>query len=204
MVTRSKTVKLVRAKLPANAGNFTCSSHAKRPHAQFTCVTCSLPVKTGEFTGVYTASTSRKIHANCLQSHVILPDYGYLIWLITHILQVILYVELIQIFPRLAFKVGCFCKQKYMQFAGKNTKSQVRIHAKRGQKDPHNRRQRYQQLHRKTPTIAGNLLSHSRLIHLQIAGKLACILQVKLPATCVFYDVLSCVFRVRCLQCRSR
>ena len=109
-------------KLPANAGNFTCGSHAKRPHAQFTCVTCSLPVKTGEFTGVYTASALRRIHANCLQAHLNLPDYGYFICLITGILQVILHAELMQIFPRLAFKIACFCKQKYMQFAGKNTR----------------------------------------------------------------------------------
>ena len=35
------TVKLARAKLPANAGNFICSSQVKKPHTQFTCVTCS-------------------------------------------------------------------------------------------------------------------------------------------------------------------
>ena len=46
-----------------NAGNFTCSSQVKRPHMQFTCVTCSLPVKTGKYTCFYAASTSRRIHA---------------------------------------------------------------------------------------------------------------------------------------------
>ena len=35
------TVKLARAKLPANVGNFTCSSQVKMSLAQFTCVTCS-------------------------------------------------------------------------------------------------------------------------------------------------------------------
>ena len=70
------TVKLARAKLPANAGNFTCSSQVKRPHTQFTCVTCSSAVKTGKFTCVYAASTSRRIHANCLQPHVNLPEYN--------------------------------------------------------------------------------------------------------------------------------
>ena len=69
------TVKLARAKMPANAGNFICSSHVKRPHTQFTCVACSLPVKTGKFTGVEAASISRTIHANCLQAHVYLPEY---------------------------------------------------------------------------------------------------------------------------------
>ena len=71
------TVKLARAKLPANAGNFACSSQVKRPHTQFTCVTSSLPVKIGEFSCVDAASTSRRKHA-CLQAHVSLPEYhGY-------------------------------------------------------------------------------------------------------------------------------
>ena len=33
---------------------------------QFTCVTCSLPVKTGNYTCFYAASTSRRIHAIAL------------------------------------------------------------------------------------------------------------------------------------------
>ena len=69
------TIKLARAKLPANAGNFTCSSQVKRPHAQLTCVTCSLPVKTGKSTCAEAASTSRRIHANRLQAHVKIPEY---------------------------------------------------------------------------------------------------------------------------------
>ena len=69
------TVKLARAKLPSNAGNFTCSSQVKRSLAQFTCVTCSLPVKTSKFTCVDAASTSRRIHTNCLQAHVNLSEY---------------------------------------------------------------------------------------------------------------------------------
>ena len=71
----SNTVKLARAKLPANAGNFTCSSQVKRSLAQFTCVTCSLPVNTGKFTCFEAASTSRKTHANCLRAHLNLPEY---------------------------------------------------------------------------------------------------------------------------------
>ena len=58
------TVKLERAKLPANAGNFTCSSQVRSSHTQFTCVTCSLPVKTGKFTCLEAASTSRRIHGH--------------------------------------------------------------------------------------------------------------------------------------------
>ena len=69
------TVKLARAKLPANAGNFTCSWKVKRSLAQFTCVTCSLPVNTGKFTCFEAASTSRRTHANCLRAHVNLPEY---------------------------------------------------------------------------------------------------------------------------------
>ena len=73
--SRNYTVKLARAKLPANAGNFTCSSQVKRFLAQFTCVTCSLPVNTDKFTCFEAASTSRRTHANCLRGHVNLPEY---------------------------------------------------------------------------------------------------------------------------------
>ena len=55
------TVKLTRAKLPANVNNFTCGPHIKRPHTHFTYVTCSLPVETGKFTWVYAARTSHWI-----------------------------------------------------------------------------------------------------------------------------------------------
>ena len=60
---------MTRAKLPANAGKFACGLHVKTPHTQFTCVACSLSVKTGKFTRVYAASGSRRIHAKCLQPH---------------------------------------------------------------------------------------------------------------------------------------
>ena len=69
------TVKLARAKLPPNAGNFTCNSQVKKSLAQFTCVTCSLPVTTGKFTCFEAASTSRRTHAHCLRVHVNLPEY---------------------------------------------------------------------------------------------------------------------------------
>ena len=66
---------MARAKIPANAGNFTCSSQVNRSYTQFTCVTCSLPSKTCKFTFVGAATTSRKIQANCLQAHVNLLEY---------------------------------------------------------------------------------------------------------------------------------
>ena len=69
------TVKLARAKLPANAGKFTCNSQVKRSLAQFTCVTCSLPANTGTFTCFEEASTSRRTHANSLLAHVNLLEY---------------------------------------------------------------------------------------------------------------------------------
>ena len=56
---KNYTVKLARAKLPANSGNFTCS----------------LPVNTGKFTCFEAASTSRRTHANCLRAHLNLLEY---------------------------------------------------------------------------------------------------------------------------------
>ena len=64
--SKTYTVELAIAKLPENAGYFMCSSRVKRPHTQFTCVTCSLPVKTGNCTCFYVASISRRIHAIAL------------------------------------------------------------------------------------------------------------------------------------------
>ena len=49
--------------ITCDAGNFTCSSQVKRSLAQFTCVTCSLPINTVKFTCFEAASTSRRIHA---------------------------------------------------------------------------------------------------------------------------------------------
>ena len=64
-VDRSKNVFDTIA-LRANAGNFISSSQVKRPHTQFTCVLCSLPVETGKYTCFYAASTSHKLHAIAL------------------------------------------------------------------------------------------------------------------------------------------
>ena len=40
------TVKPARMKLPADAVNFSCCLHVNKTHTQFTCVACSLLVKT--------------------------------------------------------------------------------------------------------------------------------------------------------------
>ena len=106
------TVKQKGEKTPTNAGNFTGGLHIKRPHTQFRCVTCSLLVKTGKFTRVCAASTSHRIHANCLQLRVNLPEYnGYFTGNFTCGTHANC--------PQLACKYACFWKQKYTQFAGK-------------------------------------------------------------------------------------
>ena len=71
----------------------------------------------------------------------------------TGILQVILPVALLQICPRLACRIACFCKQKYMQSAGKNTKiadKNVRTIASKNTRN----------CTKKLAAIAENLLSH--------------------------------------------
>ena len=111
------TVKLARAKLPANAGNFTCSLQVKRFLAQFTCVTCSLPVNTGKFTCFQAESTSRRTHANCLRAHVNLPEYHRHF---TGSFTCGTHANL----PATSMQ-NCLllqAKQKYMQLTGKNTR----------------------------------------------------------------------------------
>ena len=77
-------------------------------YMQFSC-------KAGKFTCVEAASTSRRIHANCLQAHVNLPEYHrHFTGNFTCGTHAYL--------PRLACKIACFCRQKYMQFTGKNTR----------------------------------------------------------------------------------
>ena len=112
--TSTYTVKLAGAKLPANAGNFTCSSQVKRPHTQFTCVTCSLPVKTGKFTSDDAASTSRRIHANCLQAHVSLLEYhGHFTGNFTCGTHANLPATSMQICLLLQAKIHATCRQKH-------------------------------------------------------------------------------------------
>ena len=151
------TVKLARAKLPANAGNFTCSSQVKRSPTQFTCVTCSLPVKPSKFTCVEAASTSRRIHAKCLQAHVNLPEYhGHLL--------VILYAELMQNCPRLACKISCICRQKYKSLAGKNTRIASKNTRTIASKKSYNSTQNYLQLQAICYHTAGKFSCKSQVI----------------------------------------
>ena len=167
------TVKLTRAKLLANASNFTRGLHVKRPDTQFTCVTCSLLVKAGKFTRVYAASISRRIHANCLQPRVNLPKYnGYFTGNFTCGTHANLPTTSMQKYMQLA------CKNT--RIAGKNIRQTlVKISAKSRQ-NYHNHRPKYMQFAGKTPAIV---------------GKLDCILLVMLPSTCLLYYMQS---RVLC------
>ena len=66
--------KIGAASLLAIADYFTCNPRMwKKVHKQFTCVTCSLLAKIGEFTYVDAASTSLRIHDIyiCLWPHVL-------------------------------------------------------------------------------------------------------------------------------------
>ena len=191
------TVKLTRAKLPANAGNFTRELHVKRPHTQFTCVTFSLNVKTGKFTRVYAANTSRRIHANCLQPQLNLPEYnGYFTSNFT--------CGTHKFFPDYCAIFTCFCRQNYMQLGGKNIRnlrqkclqSQAKIPARAG-KTTCNRRKKYVPLKLKIPKNARN----NAIIPLV---KLDCILQVELTTNCVLNYQRLRVFCVRFLPRRCR
>ena len=152
---------MTRAKLPANAGNFTRGLHVKRPHTQFTCVTCSLPVKTGEFTRGYAASTSRRLHASYLQPHVILPEHnGYFRGNFTCGTHANLLATSMLNGLRLQAKNTCNLQAKTLDSQVKTPTNAGNNNCKRREKYPHNRRQKCPQLHPKIPSIAGNLLSH--------------------------------------------
>ena len=142
----------------------TCSLpalHAVYLHyMQFTCITCSLPVKTGKFTCVEAASTSHRIHANCLQAHVNLPEYhGHFRSNFTCGTHANLPATSMQ---------KCFCRQKYMQPTGKNTRiagkitrqTQANIIAKAGKITHIIAGKKKLQFHTELPAIASNLLSH--------------------------------------------
>ena len=168
---------MARAKLPANAGNFTCSSQVKRSHTQFTCVTCSLPVNTGKFTCFETASTSRRIHANCLQAHVNLPEYH----------------------RHLTASFTCGTHANLPASAGKNTwnlqaktlESQVKIPAKRRQKTC-NSAQNYLQLQTICYHIAGKFTYKLQVSSLHHAGEVTCNLRALLSAiACILREVLA-------------
>ena len=106
--------RLTRAKLLANAANFTRGLHVERPHTQFTCVTCSLYVKTGKFTRVYAASNSRRLHANCLQSQVHLPERnGYFTGNFACGTYANFLATTMQNYLRLQAKIHAICRQKH-------------------------------------------------------------------------------------------
>ena len=127
----------------------------KRPHTQFTCVICknSLFVKTGKFIRVYGASTSRRLHTNCLQPRVNLRECNeYFKSNSTSGTHTNLPVTSMQNCLLLPVKIYAICRQKHPQLQVKiltNTAINSR-----------NRRQKYSQSHTRTPANAGNLLSH--------------------------------------------
>ena len=182
------TVKLACAKLPANAGNFTCSSQVKRSLAQFTCVTCSLPVFTGKFTCFEAASTSRRTHAHCLRAHVNLPEYHRYRYF-TGNFTCGTHAKL----PATSCKIACFCRQKYMQLTGKNTgiagkntsQTQAKITAHAGKNTRQTQAKITANAGKNTRKIAGKKTCNSTQNYLQLqaichhtAGKFTCKLQV--------------------------
>ena len=154
------TVELARAKLPANAGNFTCSSQVKKSLAQFTCVTCSLPVITGKFTCFEAASTSRRTHGHCLRAHVNLPEYHrYFTGSFTSGTHANLPATSMQNCLLLQAKKHATYRQNYWNRRRKYPPNAGKNNCKRRKKYPHNRRQKNLQLHTELPAIAGNLPS---------------------------------------------
>ena len=111
-----------------------------------------------------TRQTPRGLHVNCLQPHV-----NYLNTAGSS--QVILCSEIVQIYPRLGCKIACFCTQKYMQFAGENTRTIAG-------KNTRNCTQNYLQL---------------QAICYHTAGKFTCKLHVSWLASCKWsYPQLAC------------
>ena len=166
------TVKLTRAKLPANAGNFTCGLHVKRPHTQFVCVTCSLLVKKVQFTRVYATSTSLRIHANGLQPHVSLPDHsGYLTGNFisgTHANS-----------PAIAMQNCLHSLAKKPATSGKTTRHSIQKYSQSQAKIPStagkntcNRRRKYPQLQAKIRSIALEIIRNCRQYCYHTAGKI--------------------------------
>ena len=172
--------------MPANAGNFTCSSQVKRSHTQFTCVTCSLHVKTVEFTCVEAASTSPRIHAKCLQVHVnLFEDHGHFTGNFTYGTHANLYATSMQ-------KNTCNSQATIVE-------SQVRIPAKRRQKYLHTEEKIPAIPHRNTCncrhsaiTQRVNSTANCRCVSLHHAGEVTCKVCALLSAiTCILCEVLA-------------
>ena len=132
--------------------------HVKRPLTQFTCVTCSLPVKIGKFTRVYAASTSRRIQANCQQPHVNLPEYK-------------------------EYFTGNFTCGTHANLAATSMQKCLLLQAKRAAiagKNILNCGQKYPQLTEKIRANALKKTRNSRHYCYHTAGKITCQLQVRL------------------------
>ena len=109
----------------AQAGSFIWGATlVKRPHRQFTYVTCSVPVKTVKFTCIYAASTSCRIHATApckaCKLRVTSPagfkqTYLQLTWEVTCGVMAVL-SAITGIF---GCNFGCFCQQNACSFASK-------------------------------------------------------------------------------------
>ena len=143
---------------------------------QFTCVTCSLRVKTGKFTRIYAASTSSRIHANCLQLQIILSEYK-------------------EYFTSKNTR-GAHANLPATSFAGKNTCNWQARTYKIARKMTCN-------WQAKTPEIAGNTAIIQR-VKSPASCKLDWILQVKLTANCVLNYEWSRWFCVRFLPRKNR
>ena len=121
----------------------------------------------------------------------------------TSISQVFLHAELMQFFPRLTCKVTCYCRQKCMQLAVKNTRLAGKIAAKRWHKYSRwqakmhaNCKQNTRNRKKNTRNRRQNYLQLQTII-IAIAVKLYWILLVKLFLTCQIYYMPSRVLRVR-------
>ena len=170
------------------------------------------------FTHLCVASTSRRIHANCRQSHLnLLDNSGYFTGSFT--------CRNYAFLPPTG-KQKCFQQRAKTSNRWQKSRNCKRLHTLLQTiahaiacKKTYNRRQKHPQLQAEEPVVAikdtincrqkyphlNAICSHiAGWIHLQIASKSACILHVKITPTCVFYYVRSRVFCVRCLPSRSR
>ena len=112
-----------------------------------------------------------------------------------------------QICPRLACKIACFCRQKYMQLTGKNTgiagkntrQTQAKITANAGKntrtisgKKTCNSTQNYLQLQAICHHSAGKITCKLQEVSLHHAGEVTCNLRALLTAiACILREVLA-------------
>ena len=80
---------LTRFQRPAKATNFTFgATRVQKPHMLLTCFTCSSSVKTCNFICIYAASTSRRIHAKCLQPNEVFAESSvYCAGIFVHVIK---------------------------------------------------------------------------------------------------------------------